>query len=520
MPGASLQQMSSTVSRVIRNIASNWVAIGINLVLSFFLAPFVVNKLGAALYGIWAVAMQFSGYLYLMDFGVRDSLIRYTAKYKATGNNLGFRRIISVALIIYFFVFLAAMLVTFLISLSLPHLVNLGDTDARSAQIAIFLIGSSIAVTFLFNIYGGIIQGLQRFDVANAIGIVRGITQASTIVIVLNSGGGIVELGIIQFTITFLNGLVSFFVARHLLKKLNLSLSPVKLSGKKLNALLRLVSGYSVYVFINNIGQKLIFASDAIVIALFMPVSSVTFYAIAGNLIEYLRTLLGATAQVFNPMASEYSATRNKDSLNNLMLRATRLTLVIALPVIISYIILGEIFIDLWMGPEFAVDAAAVLLILAITQIFSSPHNSIASILYGTGKHKTLAFMRIGEGISNVILSVILVGPLGIVGVAIGTAIPHIAIMGIALPIYTCRLLGIPLSRYIKESMTGPLLNTIPFVIGALLIREFAPPESLLLFFVGIAGLCAVYAVTGYYLCINKDERALVNRKLRQLFKN
>ena len=509
--------MNSTLSRVARNIASNWVAIGINVVLSFFLAPFVVKSLGANLYGIWAVAMQFSGYLYLMDFGVRDSLIRYTAKYNATSNKLALRRIISVSLLIYFFVFIAAMIVTSIIAYSFPYLTDLSNADAKSAQIAVFLIGSSIAITFVFNIYGGIIQGLQRFDVANIIGVARGIIQASTIVIVLSSGGGIIELSIVQFIMTFLNGLVSLFVAQALLKKKGMSIAPIKLTSRKLRVLLRLVSGYSVYVFINNIGQKLIFASDAVVIALFMPISSVTYYAIAGNLIDYLRTLLSSTAQVFNPMASEYSATRNHHLLKGLMLRSTRLTLVIALPVIASFSILGEKFIELWMGPEYAVDAAAVLLILALTQILSSPHNSIASILYGIGKHKNLAFMRIGEGISNVILSVILVKPFGIVGVALGTAIPHTIIIGIALPLYSCKLLGINWKDYIKESLLGPLINILPFLLGGWIINSYFPPESLLSFFFLIALLCILYMFTGYYLCLNKEERLIVNRKLVQL---
>ena len=80
--------MQSAVARIFTNIASNWIGLIINIVVSFFLAPFVVNHLGADMYGIWAVAMQFTGYIYLMDFGVRDSLIRYTAKYRATGNDL------------------------------------------------------------------------------------------------------------------------------------------------------------------------------------------------------------------------------------------------------------------------------------------------------------------------------------------------------------------------------------------------------------------------------------------------
>lgn len=510
--------MSSRTARVFRNIASSWVAIGVNLVLSFFLAPFVVNSLGANLYGIWAVAMQFTGYLYLMDFGVRDSLIRYTAKYRTTGNDLALRRILSVALLIYVPVFLCALLVSAGVAYAFPHIADLGDVDVGAARTTVFLVGASISSTFLFNIYSGLLQGLQRFDVATGLSIFIGILRAGLVVLVLSSGYGIVGLAWMQLGVTVLGGVLTFYVAKRLMAAVGMSLRPRLVTGRKLRALLRLVSGYSVYVFINNIGQKLIFASDAIVISIFMPIASVTYYAIAGNLIEYLRTLVAATAQVFNPLASEYSARRDQEGLRMLLLRSTRLMLVVGLPVISAYVMLGDVFISLWMGPEFAAHATMVLIILALTQILSCPHNSVASILYGIGKHRNLAFMRVGEAVANVALSVALVGPLGIEGVALGTAIPHILVIGILLPLYACRLLGIPGWTYVRESMTGPLLNMLPFLAGAWLVKQYAVPASLPGFFATIALLTVLYLVTGYGLCLRADERDMVRGYAARLF--
>ena len=43
----------------------------VNTVISFVLAPIVVTHLGSVYYGIWSLLMQFTGYLWLFDFGVR-----------------------------------------------------------------------------------------------------------------------------------------------------------------------------------------------------------------------------------------------------------------------------------------------------------------------------------------------------------------------------------------------------------------------------------------------------------------
>lgn len=508
--------MAQPGSRVLRNITSNWLALFVNIAVSFFLAPFVVNHLGAYMYGIWAVAMQFTGYLYLMDFGVRDSLIRYTAKYRATGNDLALRRILSVAILIYLPVFLAAMLVTGLVAYGLPQWSTIAEEHASAAQMTVFLVGASIASTFLFNIYTGLLQGLQRFDVTNAIGVSVGLLRAATIVVVLNRGGGVVEMAWIQLGFTILSGILCVYAAYRLMKQVGLSLRPIRVRGKKLRALLRLVSGYSVYVFINNIGQKLAFATDALVISVFMPIASVTYYAIAGNLITYLNSLVATTAQVFNPVASQYAAHKDKDGLRLLMLRSTRLSLSIGLPVIATYVMLGDIFIGLWMGPEFVEDASAVLLILALMQIFSSPHYPIASILYGIGRHRTLAFLRMGEGLINLALSIVLVQSMGLVGVALGTAIPHTVIFGVILPLYTCRLLGIPWWQYLQKSLLGPLANVVPFLLAAWFVHEQLVPTNLIVFFVIVIMLSILYVATGYWLCLNGEERRAVSGHLRR----
>ena len=51
----------TTVRSVAQAIFSSWFGLITSVVLSFFLAPFIVNSLGDVYYGIWAVMMQFTG---------------------------------------------------------------------------------------------------------------------------------------------------------------------------------------------------------------------------------------------------------------------------------------------------------------------------------------------------------------------------------------------------------------------------------------------------------------------------
>ena len=42
-------------SSLLTSLASNWLGLAVGVLVSFFLSPFVVDKLGAAWYGVWAV---------------------------------------------------------------------------------------------------------------------------------------------------------------------------------------------------------------------------------------------------------------------------------------------------------------------------------------------------------------------------------------------------------------------------------------------------------------------------------
>ena len=60
-----------------RNLGANWIGYGANLAVMFFMSPFVVHSLGNARYGVWTLLTSLTGYLGLVDIGVRGGTGRY-----------------------------------------------------------------------------------------------------------------------------------------------------------------------------------------------------------------------------------------------------------------------------------------------------------------------------------------------------------------------------------------------------------------------------------------------------------
>jgi O-antigen/teichoic acid export membrane protein len=506
-------------NRIIKNIFSNWAGLIVAIVVSFFLAPFVVHNLGNELYGVWTIINQFTGYMYLLDFGVRDSVIKYTSQSRAEKNNKELEKILTASLLIYIYISILTVLISVILAFLFSDIFsNIDSSISVDASIAVLLAGVSIGQFFIFNVFAGVLMGLQRYVIFNVISILTILIKATLFVILLRNGYTIVAMAATQLVLGLVGGI---FILVYAKKMAHIHDFKFKFSFKMdydFREKLRKVANYSTYALINNLGQKIVFLTDAIVIGIFLPVASVTFYAIAGTLIDYLRKLVSVTAQVLMPLVAHYSALDDSRKIIKTVVDGSKLTLFVSFPIALVFIVLGGKFIMLWMGEEYQDLSGQVLMILAITQIFSAPHQTLSSVLYGLEKHKMLAYFRVGEAISNLLLSIILLQYYGIIGVAFGTAIPHILLTAVILPIYTTKVVGMGLIRYYTEGYVRPFLAAIPFLVVVTVIDNSVEIGNLGVFFflVGIASF--IYLLSSYLIIFSASERKLLNKEIEKLF--
>lgn len=501
----------TALQRLARNIATNWFGLLVNVIISFFLAPFVVNKLGSTYYGVWAITMQFTGYLYLLDFGVREAVVRYVSKFRAIYAATRLNEVIRVALEVYFPIFLLAIILSLIGALIFPFIFKLDEVPPQEAQLVVLLVGLTIAQTFLFNVFVGVLHGFQRFDISNYVGIAVSVVRAGMIVLILNAGYGIVGLSVLQLLVSFVGGSVGFLLALLTMKNEGFQYRWVPLAKRRRIALIRRMVGYSVYVFVINIGQKTSVAAGSIVIAMFLPIAAVTPYAIAGSLANYVKSLMVSSAWVFNPLVSHHAALKDRLALTEIVRRGSKLPLVVGLPVTIAYMLVGDIFIELWMGPQFVVDTAAVLMVFALMETVSAPHHVLTAALYGMSKLKALAVLRLIEAVTIVVLSAVLVQTWGVVGVAIGALVPHMIVVLLAVPVILRRHIDISFYDLMWGVYIKAVLGVVPFALSLHLLFEYAAPDSLAGFFMLIMLILPIYVGSAFCISLDAVERRVVS---------
>src|SRR5262249_31361775 len=117
-------------------------------------------------------------------------------------------------------------------------------------------------------------------------------------------------------------------------------------------------------------------------------------------------------------------------------------------------------------------------------------------VLFGMSKHGTWAKATLIEGLANIALSIALVRPFGIIGDAVGTAVPLAVTTTCFLPWHLCKQLQIRMATYLREAYLLPLALCIPLLIVLLLMKEWFTPHNYLQLMAHLATAGLVYGLS------------------------
>lgn len=109
------------------------------------------------------------------------------------------------------------------------------------------------------------------------------------------------------------------------------------------------------------------------------------------------------------------------------------------------------------------------------------------------------------EGVANVILSVVLVRPFGIVGDAIGTAVPMLCTALFFLPRHMCRLLDIPVRKFLVEAYFYPTVLCIPMAVVLILMQRSFYAHHYPQLLINLSAGVAAYAIALTWFVVKRE---------------
>lgn len=511
--------------RVLRNVVSNYLRYFAAGVIGFVITPMMVHLLGDGRYGLWVAVFSLTGYFGLFDQGIRPSLVRYVSRDHTRGDRDGVARTLSSAFALYTAVGVLALIATAAAASSVQHFMKLEPGQLVEARRLVWIAGLSIAVGFPLGVFGATLSGLQRYDVSNTIGLVVTVVRAIAFVVVLHAGWGLEGLAWTSLAMNLAGHAASWWWVRRLLPGLALH---ARLIGRET---LARIGSYSGYAFLGAIANSITFQTDALVIAGFLGAALVTPFALAASLVDHARTLVFSATFVLSPTASELDTRGETRQLHDMVVAGSKYSVLVSWPVLFALILFGEPLLRAWVGPAHA-GAWVLIALLAVPNLLALPQGAASSALFGVSRHRGVVALAVLNAVLNLGLSLwwvrsaghaagpygTLLPPSGLIGVALGTALPLVVVGGVATALYTCRALHLPMSRYFGEGLLQPGLVSLAFLVPALVVRYALRPDGWLELGLAFTGCWLLFALVAWRRGMSSGERARWGRMVPGLF--
>ena len=320
----------------------------------------------------------------------------------------------------------------------------------------------NLSATLALSLFPSILDGLQHFTAKSIVRILFLTGRTIGIVSIMRNGGGLFDLAIVYTISNVLEHAAMALLAFRFLPGLRLGIRWID------RTTFREIRGYSGNAFLAMLAGRITVQTGAIVIGIFLPAGEVTYFVTAARLVEYAKTLLRTITSTLTPGVSAMEARNDFAGIGKLMLTATRWVLVIVIPVNLGLWFFAGPFLERWVGPEFVNASVPAVAILAATLSIGVAQSVASRILYGLGQLKLFARLALAEAALNILLMALLIGPLGVEGVAVAVAVPNL-IFCIAVIAVTLHRLQISWLQYLCQSWAMPtLFSVIPATVWLL----------------------------------------------------
>ena len=472
--------------QILKNVGSSWSALAINVIVGIFLSPFILHRLGDAAFGIWVLIFSITGYYGLFDLGIRSSIIRYVSKYTATDDREKLTGFVNTAIFSYSCIGIVSMVLTTALSSSVERVFKIPPEMHSQARLLLLMVGASVSLGFPLGVFGGMLEGLQRFYILNWTSIGATLVRAALIVYFLNRGYGLLTVAFLTVVLPIFSSILRGFIV--------FRLCPMPISLKYVDRdSFRHMANYGGTTFLVMVAARLRFRTDELVLGAMMSTVAVAWFNIGARIVDYAQEFVSSLAQVFVPMSSQSEAVGNLDRVRKIYIAGNRVCAFLILPITAILIVFGKHIIRIWVGARYVPHSYPVLVVMIIPFALMMAEAASTRILFGLGKHQTLAAVTVIEGIANLILSIALVRPLGIVGDALGTAIPLSFTCLVFLPRHMKKLIGVPVGTFLREAYTLPILLTLPLLAALWLANRFFYPRNLIQLVLETLALSSIY---------------------------
>jgi O-antigen/teichoic acid export membrane protein len=492
-----------------KNIFSNGLLFLINTVISFWLTPYLKNKIGLEIYGLIPLITSATSYLGIITQSLNNSVARFLTIEIEKNDIEKANRVFNTA----FWGTLALVLMASPFGIILIYFAPVVfDIPAGQEVNTQILLAGTILSFLIISINSNFTVAAfsrNRFDLGNIVDVLARLINVGVVVAVF----ALFTPSLIGVTIGALVGVFftiggDYYLWKKLLPKLHIHIEFFTRS------LMRKILGTSIWLLISRVGALLFLSIEMIVANKVLSLEMAGMYGAILTAPANLRTMASIISGVWGPsFLAKYSRKDFSGLESSVKSSIKMIGLVMALPV--GFLIgVSRPFLIAWLGPEFSGMSSVLIMMIAHLSINLSI-SPLFSIHLSLNKVRIPALVTLGLGILNVIMLFLFSRIYGAMGLAMAGAIALSAKNILFTPIYTAYILKKQWWLFYHDLIPNIIWTIIVALVSWMFVLIF-PSNSILVIL--LAGMCIsiLYVIAGYAFWLNPAEKAVMLNIFKQ----
>lgn len=476
----------------------------LSIVIGLLYTPVMLRLLGQAEFGLYSLIGSMVGYLSVLDMGLGNTLVRYTAKNRADGTKQREAELNGLFLFIYSLIGLVTVGVGLLLYTHIQELFGdtLGAGELSQARVMMVLLIFNFAVSFPLSIFSSVMQAYERFIFLRVTNILRVLLNPLLVLPFLFWGFGSVMMVVVSTVLNLACLLANvYYCFRYLHVRF--------CRGNFESFFLLEVAGYSFFIFLNAIMDKIYWGSGQFVLGIVSGTMEVAVYAIAMQFMMMYMNFSTAVSSVMLPKVTMMVARHAPVSeLTELMIRIGRLQYLLVGYIFVMFALVGRDFIRLWAGEGYA-EAYPIVLLLMAALLIPLVQNVGISILMAMNLNRYRMTAYTICAVLALVASFPMAHRWGGWGCAVATAGALFLSTGWIMNRYYARVIHLGIRKFWRQMFSLTKGIMLLFVVGWGLGEMLALSVSWLHFIMISTMDTILYAGIMYVWCMNGYEKSL-----------
>lgn len=493
-----------------RNIGTRYLGLAVNVLIGLLVLPVNLAYLGTSAYGLWMLTASITTYFSVFDLGYGGAMVKFVAEYRAKNDARALNEILSTTYFIFCGVAIACYVAAIGVSFFLPQMFHLPPEQATASRIILLVVAGNVALQFPFSVFGGVVNGFQRYYLNNVIGTASNIGAALANVIVLWAGGGLIAVVVATTVVRVAPYWLYPRNARAIFPAMELKLKHFS------TARLREITGFSVYMAVIDWAARLNYTVDAMVIGFFLNTAAVAIFSVGQRLGDSLLRLCFQLHTVLFPVVVHSEVTGDRAQQARVYVRANRFQLAVSIALCGAVIALADVLIPAWIRKPGFEQSALITQLLAYVVISRAWTAMPGTILKGTGKARFVAVATMVCAVANVLLSIPLVKSMGPVGAAVGTVIPVTLLNAFVFFPAGCHQAGLTTWQGYRRIVWPATWPAVVFA-GFWAVRYMVTPRIVTV--LGLMGMSTLLYIAVFFAAgLDREERQWFITKITELW--